>query len=165
MDSRDKLALHRFQYIEKIKNRPKDMSVIDACKGIGVSFPTYYKWLRRLTSAGNRVDSLYDRRPSGKRHYKSLNPEQDNAIVEVIVKHPEFGSQKISEALPKKADGKPLVSNGGVQNFLERRGLNRMKARINFAEEYSKTIRRQSEREKTQDNKNYMKEAISLGRV
>ena len=40
-----------------------------------------------------------------------------------------------------------------------------MKARINFAEEYSKTIRRQSEREKTQDNKNYMKEAISLGRV
>ncbi|MBI3354499.1 MAG: hypothetical protein HY034_06395 [Nitrospirae bacterium] len=67
--------------------------------------------------------------------------------------------------MPRKADGKPLVSNGGVQNFLERRGLNLMKARINFAEEYSKTIRRQSEREKTQDNKNYMKEAISLGRV
>lgn len=148
VDSRDRLALHRLQYIEKIRNRPKGMSVIDACKGSGISFPTYYKWLRRFTSAKNRMDSLYDRRVSGKRHYKSLNPEQENTIIEVILKHPEFGSQKISEALPRKVDGKSLVSNGGVQKFLERRGLNLMKSRIKFAEDYFKSINVSSKKDR-----------------
>ncbi|MBI5181946.1 MAG: helix-turn-helix domain-containing protein [Nitrospirae bacterium] len=167
MNSRDKFALHRFQYIEKIKNRPKDMSVIDACKGAGVSFPTYYKWLRRFTSAKNTVDSLYDRRPTGERHYKRLRPEQKNAIIEVIIKHPEYGSQRISNTLPKKEDGKSLVSNGGVQNFLERRGLNLIKNRIKFAEEYLKAVKKENDKkiETVIFNRNQEEEVVLSGVV
>ncbi len=141
MDNKEKLALSRLSYINKIKNRPDSLKVSDACKRLGISFPTYYKWRRRLLEAGkDSISALFDRRPSGKKHYKSLTPEQEDAIIETILKYPEYGSQRISAALIKNEYGMPVVSNGGVQKFLERRGLNLMRDRVKFAENYFRSI-------------------------
>ncbi len=141
MDNKEKLALSRLNYINKVKNRSDGVKIADACKRLGISFPTYYKWRRRLLEAGkDSISALFDRRPSGKKHYKSLTPEQEDAIIEIIIKHPEYGSQRISAALIKNEYGMPVVSNGGVQKLLERRGLNLMRDRIKFAENYFKSI-------------------------
>ena len=149
MNNKEKLALFRLNYIDKVKNRSNGIKIADACKRLGISFPTYYKWRRRLLEAGkDSITALLDRRPSGKKHYKSLTHEHEDAIIEVILKHPEYGSQRISAALRENKDGKPYVSNGGVQKFLERRGLNLMKARIKFAEDYFKSINAPSKKDR-----------------
>lgn len=149
MNNKEKLALFRLNYIDKVKNRSNGIKIADACKRLGISFPTYYKWRRRLLEAGkDSITALLDRRPSGKKHYKSLTHEHEEAIIEVILKHPEYGSQRISAALRENKGGKPYVSNGGVQKFLERRGLNLMKARIKFAEDYFKSINAPSKKDR-----------------
>ena len=141
LKNKEKLALFRLNFINKIDSRPNDVRIIDACEKLGVSFPTYYKWKRRLSEAGkDSITALFDRRPSGKKHYKSLTPEQEDAIIEIIIKYPEYGSQRISAALIKNEYGMPVVSNGGVQKFLERRGLNLMRDRVKFAENYFRSI-------------------------
>jgi cellulose synthase/poly-beta-1,6-N-acetylglucosamine synthase-like glycosyltransferase/transposase-like protein len=53
-------------------------------------------------------------------------------ILELIILHPEWSSQKISLSLPK-IDGRPLVGNHGVQNVLFRLGLNTAEKRKDFA--------------------------------
>ena len=149
MKNKEALALFRLNYIDKVKNRSNGIKIADACKRLGISFPTYYKWRRRLLEAGkDSITALLDRRPSGKKHYKSLTHEHEEAIIEVILKHPEYGSQRISAALRENKGGKPYVSNGGVQKFLERRGLNLMKARIKFAEDYFKSINAPSKKDR-----------------
>ncbi|MEK6656544.1 MAG: helix-turn-helix domain-containing protein [Nitrospirota bacterium] len=149
MNNKEKLALFRLNYIDKVKNRSNGIKIADACKRLGISFPTYYKWRRRLLEAGkDSITALLDRRPSGKKHYKSLTHEHEEAIIEVILKHPEYGSQRISAALRENKGGKPYVSNGGVQKFLERRGLNLMRDRIKFAEEYFKSINAPSKKDR-----------------
>ena len=149
MNNKEKLALFRLNYIDKVKNRSNGIKIADACKRLGISFPTYYKWRRRLLEAGkDSITALLDRRPSGKKHYKSLTHEHEDAIIEVILKHPEYGSQSISAALRENKDGKPYVSNGGVQKFLERRGLNLMRDRIKFAEDYFKSINAPSKKDR-----------------
>lgn len=141
LNNKEKLALFRLNYIDKVKNRSNGIKIADACKRLGISFPTYYKWRRRLLESGREnITALFDRRPSGERHYKSLTKEQEDAIIEVITTHPEYGSQRISSALKKNEYGRAIVSNGGVQKFLERSSLNLMKYRIKFAEEYYKSI-------------------------
>lgn len=167
MDNKEKLALFRLHYIEKINNRPKGINIADACKRLGISFPTYYKWKRRLIETGKKgIDALFDRRQSGERHYKSLTKEQEDAIIEVITTHPEYGSQSISAALRENKDGKPYVSNGGVQKFLERRGLNLMRDRIKFAEEYLKALKKENDKkiETVIFNRNQEEEGV-LSRV
>ena len=149
MNNKEKLALFRLNYIDKVKNRSNGIKIADACKRLGISFPTYYKWRRRLLEAGkDSITALLDRRPSGKNIIKSLTHEHEEAIIEVILKHPEYGSQRISAALRENKGGKPYVSNGGVQKFLERRGLNLMKARIKFAEDYFKSINAPSKKDR-----------------
>jgi transposase len=167
MDNKEKLALFRLHYIEKINNRPKGINIADACKRLGISFPTYYKWKRRLIETGKKgIDALFDRRQSGERHYKSLTKEQEDAIIEVITTHPEYGSQRISVALRENKDGKPYVSNGGVQKFLERRGLNLIRDRIKFAEEYLKAVKKENDKkiETVIFNRNQEEEVV-LSRV
>lgn len=147
LNNKEKLALFRLNYIDKVKNRSNGIKIADACKRLGISFPTYYKWRRRLLEAEkDSITALLDRRPSGKKHYKSLTHEHEDAIIEVILKHPEYGSQSISAALRENKDGKPYVSNGGVQKFLERRGLNLMRDRIKFAEEYLKALKKENDK-------------------
>lgn len=143
MKDKEALALFRLKYIEKINNRPKGIKIADACNKLGISFPTYYKWKRRLLEADkdDNMTALFDRRPSGERHYKSLTKEQEDAIIGIIITYPKYGSQRISSALKKNEDEKSLVSNGGVQKFLERRGLNFIKNRIKFAEDCFKAMK------------------------
>ncbi len=166
--TKEKLALFRLNYIDTVKNRPNGVKVADVCKRLGISFPTYYKWRRRLLEArDNSLDVLFDRRPSGKKHYKSLTREHEDAIIEIIIKHPEYGSQRISAALRKNKDGKSLVSNGGVQKFLERRGLNLMKQRIKFAENYYESVKEENNRkiEVFSFNRNQKEEGVLFGVV
>lgn len=146
LNNKEKLALFRLNYIDKVKNRSNGVKITDACKRLGISFPTYYKWRRRLESGKENITALFDRRPSGERHYKSLTKGQEDAIIEVMTTHPEYGSQRISSALKKNEYGRPVVSNGGVQKFLERKGLNLMKDRIKFAEEYFKALKKENDK-------------------
>jgi cellulose synthase/poly-beta-1,6-N-acetylglucosamine synthase-like glycosyltransferase/transposase-like protein len=54
-------------------------------------------------------------------------------ILKLVLVHPGWSSQKISIGLPK-VEGRPLVGNHGVQNVLERLGLNTFEKRKGFVE-------------------------------
>lgn len=125
-------AKRRLRCLMRIVHRPEGVNVNQASKRVGISLTTYYKWRKRFLSTADALTALMDRRPSGPLHYKSLRPYQEEAILRVILEHPGYGCKKITESLPKGADGKPLVSSGGVQKFLERRRLNLRKYRFKF---------------------------------
>ena len=151
------IAKRRFRRLMRIMHRPKGINVKQAAKRVGISLTTYYKWRKRASSMPDPVTALRDRRPSGPLHYKSLKPYQEEAILKVISEHPEYGCKKITEHLPKKSDGNPLVSSGGVQKFLERRRLNlniyRFRFRRNVLSVYAKAERQTSLPIRAQDYK------------
>lgn len=148
---RGNIAKKRLRCLAKIMHRPKGMKVKQACKRAGISLTTYYKWKGRASGTPDILAALRDRRPSGPLHYKSLKPYQEEAILKVISEHPEYGCKKITESLPKRQDGKPLVSIGGVQKFLERKRLNLKRYRFRFIKkglQTSLSIQRQKYKEK-----------------
>ncbi len=133
MRREDHKAKKKLRRLMRVMRRPMGMNFHQACKRAGISHSTYYKWKKRVSSAPDPLIALRDRRPSGPLHYKSLKPYQEEAILKVISEHPEYGCKKITERLPKKSDGKPLVSSGGVQKFLERKRLDLRRYRFRFA--------------------------------
>lgn len=144
-------AKRKLRCLMQIMHRPRGINVKQASKRAGISLTTYYKWKKRASSAADALTALMDRRPYGPLHYKSLKPYQEEAILKVISEHPEYGCKKITENLPKRSDGKPLVSIGGVQKFLERKKLNLKRYRFRFIKkglQTSLSIQRQKYKEK-----------------
>ncbi len=133
------IAKRRLRCLTKVMHRPRGMKVKQACKRAGISLTTYYKWKGRASGTSDILTALSDRRPSGPLHYKSLKPYQEEAILKVISEHPEYGCKKIAESLPKRSNGKPLVSSGGVQKFLERKRLNLRRYRFRFTKKVLQT--------------------------
>ena len=64
---------------------------------------------------------------------KEVSLQNQKLILSVVRKHPQYSSKKISEVLPKDKKGKHLIGNHGVQNVLERLGLNTYQFRLEFA--------------------------------
>ena len=133
------IAKRRLRCLTKVMHRPRGLNIQQACKKIGISITTYYKWKKRVACMPDSLTALSDRRPSGPLHYKSLKPYQEEAILKVISEHPEYGCKKITESLPKRPNGKPFVSSGGVQKFLERKRLNLRRYRFRFTKKVLQT--------------------------
>jgi cellulose synthase/poly-beta-1,6-N-acetylglucosamine synthase-like glycosyltransferase/transposase-like protein len=117
-------AQDRISLIEQVvlKNEP----VSKVCQKAGISRTLFYRWLRRYKKEGT-VFPKKRARVSPRR----VAREKVLKILELVLAHPKWSSQKISSHLPK-IDNRRLVGNHGVQNVLERLSLNRFDKRKQF---------------------------------
>ena len=102
-------------------------SVSAVCRDYQISRPAYYIWLERYRTNG--IDGLWDCIPKEYIHPRKALPGQEQAVMDVVVQHPEFSVSKIVGQLPI-VEGRPALGHHGVQNVLERNNLNTYLKRV-----------------------------------
>jgi len=104
--------------------------VSQVCAESGISRTLFYRWLQRYKEEGNVA-------PLEKAKIKPQRVPEPFVlkIIEKVIKRPQWSSQRLSEGLERDHEGKPLVGNHGVQNVLQRLGLNTFEKREVFANE------------------------------
>jgi len=106
-------------------------SVSAVCRDYQISRPAYYIWLERYRTYG--IDGLWDRIPKDYIHPRKALPDQEQAVMDVAARHPEFSVSKIVEQLPT-VEGRPVLGHHGVQNVLERYNLNTYLKRVEHSQ-------------------------------
>jgi len=95
-----------------------------------VSRKTYSKWNKRYQKAFsgslNMMEALSDACPRGCLHPRGTSKETEEAILSLVVRHPEFSSHRLAAILK-------TVGNHGVQGILERNNLSLYEMRRAYA--------------------------------
>jgi len=111
----------------------KGYSVSEACRQLGVSRPTFYKWLRRFEKYGESKRAFsyrYRRLP----FYKNQASKRvERLIKNIVVADPRLSKYDIQKRLPRFF-GKPVLEVHGVYNVLRRNDLNTYEKRALFAQ-------------------------------
>ena len=108
-------------------------NVSAACRELGVSRTSFYRWKRRLVAYG--VDGLRPRRKAARPgRPPSLSPVQQRAIVALALAWPTWGPQRLSLQLARQG---MQVSPSTVWRTLRRVGLGRKEQRLLVLERYS----------------------------
>jgi cellulose synthase/poly-beta-1,6-N-acetylglucosamine synthase-like glycosyltransferase/transposase-like protein len=116
----------RLKLIERVILKGEPVSKV--CQEARISRTLFYRWLQRYKKEG-KVTPKKRARVTPRR----VSEENILKILELVLIHPKWSSQKVSLSLPK-IDDKPLVGNHGVQNVLLRLDLNTIEKRKDFAE-------------------------------
>ncbi|MBU1868344.1 transposase, partial [Patescibacteria group bacterium] len=121
----------KLDLIKKVTN--EGVSVANACKEFGVSRFTFYKWYNRYKDADShqKTQALKCKRPSGEDHWKTTAPQEENRIIELVIKYPEYSVHQLVKLLP-------TLGNTAIQKVLEKNGLNTGKKRIVFSQQVKK---------------------------
>lgn len=108
-------------------------NVSAACRELGVSRTSFYRWKRRLVAYG--VDGLRPRRKAARPgRPPSLSPVQQRAIVALALAWSTWGPQRLSLQLARQG---MQVSPSTVWRTLRRVGLGRKEQRLLVLERYS----------------------------
>ena len=113
-----------------IKRAEASEKVSEICRQAGISRALFYRIRKRFYSSGKNPGSLKPRKPQ--LIYKRVSGFNQNLILSIVRRYPEYSSKKISSLLPKKINGKPVVGNHGVANVLLRLGLPTYKERLKY---------------------------------
>jgi len=120
--SKDKQAQFRMEVLEFHK-KWSTRATTDAYK---VTKPTLYRWRKRLSDSGGRLESLVPRSRSPKTKREML---VDSKTVEFIKslreEHPSLGKEKIKPLLDGycQAQGLPLISQSKIGRIIKRKGF------------------------------------------
>src|SRR3989344_6678715 len=112
----------RFSAIRK--NLDEGWNVSDVCRAYGLSRHTFYKWLQRFKQDGfgESLSALIDRRPSGNKHWKSIDTITAQRIIAGALSQPTLSARQIARKLGN-------ISQHGVHNILYRNGLHTFERR------------------------------------
>ncbi|MBI4100821.1 glycosyltransferase, partial [Candidatus Microgenomates bacterium] len=108
--------------IKQVLNREK--SVSQACRETDISRTIFYRWLRSFKSSQSPK--------SAKISSRQTPPEKEKAVLDFVLRHPEYSSQRISQVLGVNRKGRLILGNHGVQNVLSRHSLNTYEDRLAF---------------------------------
>lgn len=116
-------AEEKLQILEK----GKIVGVTNTCKEYNISRTLYYRWLSRYKASGlagleNSLKNTHSLRT------RAFNLEE--VVLFVVVKHPEYGPQRISWFL---SDEGIIISTSGVYNILKKHQLNAKLNRVQFS--------------------------------
>lgn len=114
-DPAEKLALQRLRVLELASQL---QNVAEACRRSGMAKNSFYEWKRRYQIHG--LEGLKDLPPVHKSHPFTTPPHVRQAIIELSLAHPAWGSKRLSAELAK--DGMQ-VSNFTVQSILKKAKL------------------------------------------
>jgi len=121
-------AQSRKKLIESVKKKEKTVS--QACKEVGISRKTFYKWLKRyeIAPTHKKLYVLTDKVWNLKRHGRKTPTHIEKHVLSVVAKFPNLGSREIRNKLLDKI-GTPFLSNHAISNILERYELKDVMAR------------------------------------
>jgi transposase InsO family protein len=114
-DPAEKVALQRLRTLEL---SVKLGSVVQACRQSGMDRASFYEWKRRYQTHG--LEGLKDLPPVHKTHPFTIAEPIRQAVLEMSLKNPSWGSKRISAELTAE---KMPISNFTVQRILSKAGL------------------------------------------
>lgn len=105
-------------------------NVAQACRVMGVSRDTFYRYQRAKEEGG--IESLMAKSKKGPNFKNRVAQEIENAVVELAIEEPAWGQTRASNQLRKKGH---IISPAGVRNVWLRHDLENMKKRLLKLEE------------------------------
>lgn len=127
MTTADKLIRNKLGLIELAKHLG---NVSDACKVMGYSRDTFYRWKDAYEEGGEEALRELTRRKANR---KNRVPEAiEQAVLRYAEEHPAYGQTRVSNELRKEGIG---ISPGGVRCILLRNNLHNFKLRLKALEE------------------------------
>ena len=110
-------AQQRLLLIKSVQRGSKTVS--EVCRETGISRKTYYKWLKRYPNLEDKAWKILT-------HPKKYSKDLESRILTLVEKSPQLSSHKLAVQLE--------LGNHGVQNFLDRKGLNLYDKRLAYAQ-------------------------------
>ncbi|MBN2202194.1 SpoIIE family protein phosphatase [bacterium] len=108
------------------------LSARDACRKMGVSTSTYYKYRRRWDKMGD--DGLREQTPRADVEENHVAIEDKVKIHDIIKNHPDFGPKRIAEELNTESYGFTVLDEKRIYDELVKSRLNTRDRRLVFAE-------------------------------
>lgn len=108
------------------------MSVKDACREVGVSTSTYYKYRKLYNDQG--TDGLKEKVLRSEIEERHISIEDKAKIFDVIKENPELGAKRISEELDTEKYGWIKIDEKRIYEELVRSRLNTKELRLAFVE-------------------------------
>jgi serine phosphatase RsbU (regulator of sigma subunit)/anti-sigma regulatory factor (Ser/Thr protein kinase)/transposase len=108
------------------------MNVKEACKKMGVSTSTYYKYKKRFDLKGE--DGLRDENREMEIEEKHISIEDKVKLFDIVKNNPDIGAKRLSEELNTEKYGFTVMDEKRVYDELVRSRLNTRELRVAFAE-------------------------------
>jgi transposase InsO family protein len=109
----------RMRFVLAIETQEESMAA--ACRRLGVSRKTGYKWLERYGEAG--VEGLIDRSRAPLHHPQAISDEIAEQCLAVRRAHPTWGPVKVRAWLQRRAPGIPWPAASTIGALFDREGL------------------------------------------
>jgi serine phosphatase RsbU (regulator of sigma subunit)/anti-sigma regulatory factor (Ser/Thr protein kinase) len=118
------------ELFDKMKG-DSDQTVADACREVGISSTTYYRYKKIYEQGGFQLlrEMLHGYTNLGLRH---MSIEEKTKMYDIIKKNPEFGPKKISDILNTEKYSFTKVSPTLIYEELKRAKLNTKELRMSF---------------------------------
>lgn len=133
MKAEDVLFNLRIRLMQMVNE--EGMSVKKACRSVGVSTSTYYKYKRRYEEMGE--DGLKEKISRSDIEEKHISIEDKAKMYDIIREHPQYGAKRISEELNTEKYGFVELDERTIYEELVRSRLNTKELRTAFLEKGS----------------------------
>src|SRR3989344_7535779 len=112
--------------------RAKEKTITQACREVGVSRKTFYKWLKRYTNApaDAELQVLEDKEWSLKLHGRKTPAYFEKAVLDAIAQKPEANYVDIIQIV-YKTTGRNL-SKHAIYNILKRNNLKNLDSKLKY---------------------------------
>lgn len=118
--------------VKEVTEQNQDAS--EVAERYKVSRVTLYKWIDRYKDylAKGVEPDMSSKKPYIERYFRQVPEKHEQAVIQIVEQHPEWGIRRIVANLPQVA-GAPIVGHHGVQNILDRHNLATYELRMAYA--------------------------------
>src|SRR3989344_1674339 len=123
-------AQSRLELIRSVISKEK--TAAKACREVGISRKTFYKWLKRYTdvSEGARLQALNDRQWSLKLHGRKTPAYFEKAVLDAIAQKPGANYQELNKIVYKTT--RRNLSRHAIYNILKRNNLKDLESKLKY---------------------------------
>ncbi|MFZ5366468.1 MAG: glycosyltransferase [Patescibacteria group bacterium] len=122
----------KLEMLERVVVGKENISKV--CQEYGISRTLFYRLKRRYQEAAleEKLRAVAPQVRHIERYWRQTPERYEQAVLNLVIKHPEYSVRRIVEHLPQVA-GVPIVGHHGVQNILRRHNLSLYEQRLAYA--------------------------------